>query len=128
MRNILMLMLFITVPLDAALAQSWGWGETGPRYRRYYEDRYASPWWDDEEPRRGRRGGWWNSPWDDPYERGGRENPEVVDGGGRPHIAAIAPELVPFASQYTPGSIVIETHGKQLFFVKSSTEAYRFPI
>ncbi|NJO32734.1 MAG: L,D-transpeptidase, partial [Rhodospirillales bacterium] len=76
----------------------------------------------------GRRGGWWNSPWDDPYERGDRESPDVVDGGARPSISPIAPELVPFASQYAPGSIVIETRGKQLFFVKSSTEAYRYPI
>lgn len=128
MRKILMLMMLITMPLDAALAQSWGWGDTGPRYRRYYEDRNWSPWDDDEEPRRMRRGGWRNSPWDDPYERGWRESPEVVDGGARPSIAPIAPELVPFASQYTPGSIVIETRGKQLFFVKSSTEAYRYPI
>ena len=63
-----------------------------------------------------------------PYERGGRESPEVVDGGARPNVAPMAPELVPFASQYTPGSIVIETHGKQLFLVTSSTEAYRYPI
>ena len=69
----------VVLASDGHFLQSWGWGETGPRYRRYYEDRYASPWWDDEEPRRGRRGGWWNSPWDDPYERGGRENPEVVE-------------------------------------------------
>jgi lipoprotein-anchoring transpeptidase ErfK/SrfK len=131
MRKILMLILLITLPFDMAWAQSWSWGENGPRYRRYYDDRYtrASPWDDDDyEPRRNRRGGWWNSPWDDPYERSRPEGPSVVDGGARPSIDPIAPELVPFASQYAPGSIVIETRGKQLFFVKSATEAYRYPI
>ncbi len=129
MRNVLMFVLLMAVPMDSALAQSWGWGDSGPRYRRYYEDR-SSRGWDDDEPRRMRRGGWWNSPWDDADEdRPGRsEGQAVVDGGARPSIAPIAPELVPFPSQYAPGSIIIETHGKQLFLVKSDSEAYRYPI
>ena len=53
--------------LDAACAQSWGWGDTGPRYRRYYDDRCLEgfPLGDD---RRQRTRGWWNLPWEDPYE------------------------------------------------------------
>ena len=35
---------------------------------------------------------------------------------------------MPFASQYAPGTIVIETHGRQLFFVTSDRRGLRYPI
>ena len=72
----------------------------------------------------------WNFPWDEPYDRrrGYNESPGILSGGARPDIAPIPPERVPFASQYAPGTIVIETHGKQLFLVTTDREALRYPI
>jgi lipoprotein-anchoring transpeptidase ErfK/SrfK len=130
MRNALLFCALLVLPADAALAQGWDWGESGPRYRRYYEDRYyrGNPWDNDRYERRRPPAGWYD-PWNDYGERRQRsEGPALLEGGPRPTINAIAPQMVPFPSQYPVGSIVIETRGRQLFLVKSATEAYRYPI
>jgi lipoprotein-anchoring transpeptidase ErfK/SrfK len=51
-----------------------------------------------------------------------------LTGGGQPRIAAIAPPKVHFESGYEPGSIVIDTAGRRLYYVLSSSSAYRYPI
>jgi len=134
MRYVLMFCVLLSLPMDSALAQGWTWGESGPRYRGYYDDNAPppSPWgYDRRSYERRRPPEPWFDPWND-YDEDGRRNrasgPAVLEGGARPDIAPIAPELVPFPSTYEPGSIVIETRGRQLFLVKSATEAYRYPI
>lgn len=130
MRRALLSVFLLAVSLEPAVAQGWDWGENGPRYRGY-DNRYppASPWdYGSPRPPPPRYQPWF-FPWDGPYDRRrGIEGPELLDGGARPDIAAIAPEIVPFPSQYAPGTIIIETHGRQLFLVRSEREAYRYPI
>lgn len=53
--------------------------------------------------------------------------PKVMQGGGRPAIAPSTPPQVRFAG-YATGSIVIDTAGRALYYVTSSTSAYRYPI
>jgi lipoprotein-anchoring transpeptidase ErfK/SrfK len=53
---------------------------------------------------------------------------ETLTGGGKPHIAAVAPPKVSFPSHYSKGSIVIDTAGRHLYYVLSSSTAYRYPI
>jgi lipoprotein-anchoring transpeptidase ErfK/SrfK len=53
--------------------------------------------------------------------------PAFLDGGGRPSISASAPPQVPFTG-YGSGTIVIDTSGRALYYVTSSTTAYRYPI
>lgn len=55
------------------------------------------------------------------------QNPPVLDGGGRPEISPSAPPVVPFASS-GPGSIVIDTSGRSLYYTLSASTAYRYPI
>jgi lipoprotein-anchoring transpeptidase ErfK/SrfK len=56
------------------------------------------------------------------------QGPSSLTGGGQPRIAAIAPPKVRFQSGYEPGSIVIDTAGRRLYYVLSSSAAYRYPI
>ncbi len=49
-------------------------------------------------------------------------------GGAKPYIAAVKPPVVAFRSKYGKGSIVIDTKGRKLYYVLSSTKAYRYPI
>jgi lipoprotein-anchoring transpeptidase ErfK/SrfK len=77
--------------------------------------------------------GWdWGRP-----QNGGSDNDDdrspasaagTLTGGGRPHIAAVAPPKVSFPNSYGAGSIVIDTAGRHLYYVLSSTTAYRYPI
>lgn len=53
---------------------------------------------------------------------------ETLTGGGQPHIAAVAPPRVAFPNSYGTGSIVIDTAGRHLYYVLSSSTAYRYPI
>jgi lipoprotein-anchoring transpeptidase ErfK/SrfK len=54
--------------------------------------------------------------------------PAFLEGGPRPAISASAPPQVRFASGYGAGTIVIDTAGRALYYVTSSTSAYRYPI
>jgi lipoprotein-anchoring transpeptidase ErfK/SrfK len=53
--------------------------------------------------------------------------PEVMSGGPKPRISPKRPATVRFAG-YRPGEIVIDTAGRQLFYVLSRGRAYRYPI
>jgi hypothetical protein len=52
----------------------------------------------------------------------------VQSGGERPSIEPKAPEKIAFTSNFAPKSIVIDTDGRKLYYILSSTEAYRYPI
>jgi lipoprotein-anchoring transpeptidase ErfK/SrfK len=54
--------------------------------------------------------------------------PKLLEGGSRPSISPRPPEPVSFPSNYAPGTIIIDTAGRRLFLVQSSTRAYRYPI
>ena len=77
---------------------------------------------------------YWNSDDDDddrPQRRGAASptlGPAILDGGARPSIAASAPATEPFASSYAPGSIVIDSGGRSLYYVQSGGSTYRYPI
>lgn len=53
---------------------------------------------------------------------------EVRDGGARPDIAPIAPPIVSFAHAYAPGSIVIDSEGRRLYYVLPGRQAYAYTI
>ena len=57
-----------------------------------------------------------------------QRSPSSLTGGGQPHIAAVAPPKVSFPNSYGAGSIVIDTAGRRLYYVLSSSTAYRYPI
>lgn len=66
--------------------------------------------------------------WDDPYYKPRPRGPAFQSGGGRPDVSPIEPTLIAFPSTYPVNSIVIDTKGRQLFLVKSETEAFHYPI
>ncbi|MBS0249707.1 MAG: L,D-transpeptidase [Proteobacteria bacterium] len=76
--------------------------------------------------------GWdWGRPQkshDDTDEDDRADNKQSLTGGGQPRISAKAPPKVSFRSSYAPGSIVIDTAGRHLYYVLSSKAAYRYPI
>lgn len=82
-----------------------------PRYtfRPYDRNERRRPQYDDD---------------DDDKPRG----PKVLDGGARPDIRPIGPQTVPFNGSYAPGTIVIDTGGRQLLLITSERAALRYPI
>lgn len=78
--------------------------------------------------------------WGEPPERSSRApsflgaNPAVVkptalaSGGGRPSISPRAPQTVSFRNGFQPGSIVIDTAGRKLYYTLSGSSAYVYPI
>lgn len=136
-----------------AVAQSYpywrdGWGEPQPRYVRPFRDDdrwsppgawrappppygYSRPLRDPEDERPYARPPVPATPMM-PYERrnAANEPPSANkrDGGPRPAIAPIPPQLVPFNSTYAPGTVIIETKGRQLLLVTSRRAALRYPI
>jgi lipoprotein-anchoring transpeptidase ErfK/SrfK len=51
-----------------------------------------------------------------------------ADGGPRPGIQPTAPPVVGFNGSYAPGSIVIDTSARKLYYVTSPTIAFAYPI
>ena len=104
--------LLALVTLDVAQAQLWGgspYGRGGYYYRQ--QPSYS----------------FFGFPWDDDY-RPRRLGPALQSGGERPDIDRLEPRVVSFPSSYPVGSIVIDTKGRQLFFIQSTTEALHYPI
>lgn len=54
--------------------------------------------------------------------------PEGADGGPRADVQPQAPPLVAFSGQYTPGSIIIDTSARKLYYVTGPAAAYAYPI
>ncbi|MFM9938140.1 MAG: L,D-transpeptidase [Hyphomicrobiaceae bacterium] len=137
------------MPAAAQSYPSYGYGEPRPRYLRPFseDDRYAPPrYWREEPPRaystiRPWRGPDYEPPYDrrpvpatplSPYERrnASAEPPSANkrDGGPRPEITPMPPQLIPFNSSYAVGTIIIETRGRHLLLVTSKRAALRYPI
>ena len=57
-----------------------------------------------------------------------KKGPAEADGGGRPNISPVAPPTIAFSNNYSAGSIVIDTAGRKLYYVLSSSKAYAYPI
>ena len=66
--------------------------------------------------------------YDPPKKKSLTKGPAELDGGPRPNIAAVAPPTVSFPNGYGSGSIVIDTAGRKLYYVLSSSQAYKYPI
>ena len=49
---------------------------------------------------------------------------DLMQGGGRPSISAKAPQTASFSNGFAPGSIVIDTAGRQLYYTLSQSAAY----
>jgi lipoprotein-anchoring transpeptidase ErfK/SrfK len=122
-------------PSPYAAPPYWSWGAPGPRYVRPFrdDDRYAPPGYS-PQPRRyidSERPPIPATPLA-PYERPrtGAEPPSVAkrDGGPRPPVAPVAPQIMPLNSSYAPGTVVIETQGRQLLLIVSKRSALRYPI
>lgn len=134
-------LIMTAVPAEA---QSWRWDEPRPRgnyyrERSYYEpapslwgyrvppSRYYDPYDDrrryydrddDYEPRRRSS-----------YDRDGFEQaPKLMSGGARPDIEPLGPERISFRSAHGPGTILIDTAGRQLLLVEAAGSALRYPI
>ncbi len=54
--------------------------------------------------------------------------PPLLQGGPRPEIYPQAPQTVAFTVGYGPGSIIIDTNGRSLYYVLGGGQAYRYPI
>lgn len=57
-----------------------------------------------------------------------RRQSETRSGGARPFIAAAAPPVVEFRNSYPANSIVIDSEGRMLYYILSSSRAYQYPI
>lgn len=120
-----------------ALAQGWRWAEEGPVYR----DRREGPTYD-RPPRYSRtydddRPYYRHLPAPRPYSSyepsprrdfEGDRLPRITDGGPRPEIDPISPQRVAYRSRYSPGTIIIDTAGRQLLLLQNDGIALRYPI
>ncbi|MCC7253408.1 L,D-transpeptidase [Hyphomicrobium sp.] len=52
----------------------------------------------------------------------------LASGGARPSISARAPQTIAFQNGFQPGSIVIDTAGRKLYYTLSRSSAYVYPI
>ena len=66
--------------------------------------------------------------YDQPAKKSLAKGPAELDGGPRPNISPVAPQTVSFPNGYGSGSIVIDTAGRKLYYVLSSSQAYKYPI
>jgi hypothetical protein len=108
-----LLALTLIVVAGAAQAQPWGSYNRGYGYSYYPRTSpgyYGWGWDDDDDDYRYRRG------------------PALQSGGDRPEIQPLQPKSVAFPSSFPVGSIVIDTRGRQLFFIQSPTQALHYAI
>jgi hypothetical protein len=118
------MMLRVALTTAAFIAIS---GATPAFAQLYGQESYGRrPFW--EQQPRGRQQ--WRNDYYDDWGYGGdyRRTPITRSGGARPAIGAVAPPKVRFESNYAPNSIVIDSEGRMLYYVLSSTEAYQYPI
>ena len=128
MRGLVSSVLASAVVLTSASAADaqWRWRDDGtvervgpPAPRRNW-DRAPEPWgWDRPYAPRNYQA----SPYAGPPQGGG-----IRDGGARPDIAPLAPPVVAFNHAYPAGSIVIDSEGRQLYFVLPNQQAYAYQI
>lgn len=74
---------------------------------------------------------------DDSYRRDTAREPQQQDeqtrvigsdGGGQPYIEPLSPPRVAFSGGNVPGSIVIDTSARRLYYVTGPTSAFAYPI
>lgn len=116
-------------------------GYRSPGYRRYV-DRYEDDDEDDYRPRKRSNKKIWDDDEEDdeddePAFKQQRKNQqaknddggdEVRSGGPRPAISAKSPTRVKISTKYSAGSVVIDQSARQLYYLISDREAYRYPI
>lgn len=140
----LVLMPMLLVAAGPALAQGWGWSDTGPRSYRERGSYYPGPYWDYRAPPsryndryQGRRYYYDDDEDDDdeydsrrrrPNERAQQAFPKLMSGGAKPDISPMPPQRIGFQSRYGAGTIVIDTAGRQLLLVQDGGTALRYPI
>ncbi len=54
--------------------------------------------------------------------------PRYMDGGARPEIAQEEPPTVYLGQPEQPGTIIVDTNGRKLYYVLSGKRAYAYPI
>lgn len=54
--------------------------------------------------------------------------PKFMQGGERPDITPVAPPIVYFDQNEEPGSIIIDTQARKLYYVLPGKKAYQYPI
>ena len=54
--------------------------------------------------------------------------PAFMQGGPQPDIVPTAPPVVSLSKHETPGTIIIDTHGRRLYYVLDGDKAYQYPI
>jgi lipoprotein-anchoring transpeptidase ErfK/SrfK len=52
----------------------------------------------------------------------------LSSGGARPSISPKAPQTIAFSNGFRPGSIIIDTQGRKLYYTLSQSSAYVYPI
>ncbi len=94
-----------------------------PRSRRWQDrDDAGQHDQDDQDARRRPQG----------EQNGGRETDEegriTASGGAQPYIEPKAPPVVAFAADHAPGSIVIDTSARKLYYVRPGMSAFAYQI
>lgn len=54
--------------------------------------------------------------------------PRYMDGGARPDISPEAPPIVYLSRKEKPGTIIVDTNGRKLYYVLPGDRAYAYPI
>ncbi|MEZ5817254.1 MAG: L,D-transpeptidase [Hyphomicrobiaceae bacterium] len=141
-QKVFLILVPILLAASPAFAQSWRWSDTGPprgtyRERSYY---YPAPYWDYRAPPsryydRYDRRRYYDDDDDEDTPRRRRSSadrddsfPRIMDGGSRPQITPIPPKRISFHSRYAPGTIIIDTAGRQLLLTQDNGSALRYPI
>ena len=115
MRPIVLAIAIVTVSPTLAVAQSlgrWGgWNDYGDG-------------WQGVKPRRTEP----RAPASPDASRYPDAFPAYLDGGPRPAITPMAPDRVAFSNVEKPGTILIDTENRRLYFTLSHNDAYEYPI
>lgn len=100
------------------------YSEPSPAGRDYFNDRTApaSRYFNERDD----YGAWDAAP--SPDDEARLSKTPGTTGGDRPYIRPVAPAQVAFSGPYSPGSIVIDTGARKLYYVLSSTSAYAYSI
>ena len=94
-----------------------------PQDSRRVDDDFDEPDGGDDIERRARRDTAREPAYDDQQSK-----VDAASGGPRTDIEPVAPPRVAFAGGFVPGSIVIDTSPRKLYFVTGMTSAYAYPI
>ncbi len=54
--------------------------------------------------------------------------PAFMQGGAKPEVVAEEPPIVYLEQNEQPGTIIVDTHGKHLYYALTGTRAYAYPI